>query len=125
MKLATMAILAALVLSLAAGPAQANPQPDKPAITPTAPASPRPHEDPTFPERAEPGWNDTADTSESLDIRDADQPDVHLEMDLNNDVTDPLLENHAPEPVEDISPSKRESLSFPEEPPDPLHDPLP
>lgn len=125
MKLATLTLLTAAALSFTAGPVQSAPRLSGNAVALITPVPEQPERDASFPERdIDPTWNDTANTTENLDVLDPIQPGVHLETDLNNDVSDPLLEEPAVRPVEDLSPERD---LIPGQPPyrDPFRDPLP
>ena len=115
MKLTTLTILAGLSLALASGPARS----DGPAHgAPDATSSgelissytvPPPVFDPTFPERSsDPTWEDTADgdLDDSSDLVPDSDPKVHLEIDLHNDVHDPLLEDNSIERVDLLTPEQ-------------------
>jgi hypothetical protein len=104
--LSTLLLGLALGTAAIAAPVQAQAAPALVAFG--TPASEHGNLDPTYPEKpidaSSSTWDDTADTSDDLNIVEDQGPDVHLEMDLNNDVHDPLLEDQTVEPV-DILPA--------------------
>lgn len=115
----TFAVL--LALTLTAGAATHNHQSASHTVA-AAPAAPTPAQ-PV--ETTDPGWDDTADTSDEmnetlLEIDTDSSPDVHLETDLRNNVHSPLLENDQIKPA-DPAPT----VDPLEESHDPMVDPAP